>query len=340
MIPMIPSKISKSNFGRAVCFAFTALGIFVASPNGATANPSYWKLEWPRTDFTKTSVDFSEILSGGPPKDGIPAIDEPKFDAVGSVSGIGPKVPVISFSLNGEAKAYPLGVLMNHEIVNDRVGGVPVIVTYCPLCNSSIVFDARLEGKILDFGVSGKLRNSDMVMYDRQTESWWQQFLGEGIVGEMTGKQLKILPSRVESFDRFKKKFPNGKVLKPVFTSRGRAGMNPYGGYDSAKTPFLYRGSMPEGIPPMARVIAVGEQAWSMELLRKRKKIEAGNLVLSWVSGQNSALDKRDISRGRDVGNVIVQKKTDNGLVDEVHDVTFAFVFHAFRPKGKLHHVK
>jgi hypothetical protein len=241
--------------------------------------------------------------------------------------------------MNGDARAYPLGFLMNHEIVNDRVGGIPVIVTYCPLCNSSIEFDARLDGKVLEFGVSGNLRKSDMVMYDRNTNSWWQQFLGEGIVGEMTGKQLKMFPSRVESFERFVKKNPDGKVLKPVFASRGRAGMNPYAGYDSSRTPFLYRGKMPEGIEPMARVIAVGKQAWSMELLRKNKKIEAGPLVLSWVEGQNSALDSRDIARGRDVGNVIVQRKTDKGLVDEVYDVTFAFVFNAFRPKGKLHKI-
>ncbi|NQV56401.1 MAG: DUF3179 domain-containing protein, partial [Rhodospirillales bacterium] len=152
------------------------VGIFWVGLDSACANPKLWQLEWPKTDFSKSSVEFSEIMSGGPPKDGIPAIDQPKFDEVGSVSGIGPKVPVISFSMNGEAKAYPLGILMTHEIVNDRVGGVPVVVTYCPLCNSSIVFDARLGGRTLDFGVSGKLRNSDMVMYDRQTESWWQQF--------------------------------------------------------------------------------------------------------------------------------------------------------------------
>ncbi|MDP6430387.1 MAG: DUF3179 domain-containing protein [Rhodospirillales bacterium] len=277
-------------------------------------------------------------MSGGPPKDGIRSIDSPTFDKASDVSGIGPKVPVISLVLNGDARAYPLGILMNHEIVNDRVGGVPVVVTYCPLCNSSIVFDARLDGKVLEFGVSGKLRNSDMVMYDRNTQSWWQQFLGVGIVGEMTDKKLKTIPSRVESFERFVKKHPGGKVLRPIY-ARGRAGLNPYTGYDSAPRPFLYRGSFPKGIPPMARVVAVGKEAWSLELLRKKKKIESGKLVISWADGQNSALDRQDISTGRDVGNVVVQRKTDKGLVDEVYDVTFAFVFHAFRPKGKLNHI-
>jgi hypothetical protein len=145
-------------------------------------------LSWSNTDFSKSSVDMSEITSGGPRKDGIPSIDKPNFTPASKVD-IPSTVPVISLHLNGDARAYPLGILMSHEIVNDRVGGIPVTVTYCPLCNSAIVFDARLDGMELEFGTSGNLRNSDLVMYDRQTESWWQQFLGEAIVGELTGKK-------------------------------------------------------------------------------------------------------------------------------------------------------
>jgi hypothetical protein len=133
-----------------------------------------WSLSWSNTDFSKMSVDPSEIISGGPRKDGIPSIDDPTFTPAAQVD-IPPTVPVISLQVNGEAKAYPLGILMSHEIVNDRIGGIPVTVTYCPLCNSAIVFDARLDGMELTFGTTGNLRNSDLVMYDRQTESWWQQ---------------------------------------------------------------------------------------------------------------------------------------------------------------------
>jgi hypothetical protein len=258
---------------------------------------------------------------------------------VSKVKRLKSTVPVISFTLNGESKAYPLGILMRHEIVNDRVGGVPVAVTYCPLCNAAIVFDAKLDGKVLDFGTTGKLRNSDLVMYDRQTESWWQQFLGEGIVGSMTGKKLKMLPSRIEAFGRYKKAHPNGKVLLSAFPGRGFGG-NPYVGYDGSPHPFLYRGPLPSGIPALMRVVAVGDEAWSIALLRQKKRIEVGDLVLTWEAGQNSALDTRDISKGKDVGNVVVKRKTGSGLVDAVHDVTFAFTFHAFKPKGKLHHTK
>jgi len=155
----------------------------------------------------------------------------------------------------------------------------------------------------------------------------------------MTGKVLKVLPSRIEAFGRYKKAHPNGKVLLSAFPGRGFGG-NPYVGYDGSPQPFLYRGPLPSGIPALMRVVAVGEEAWSMALLRQKKRIEIRDLVLTWEAGQNSALDTRDISKGKDVGNVVVQRKTSNGLVDAVHDITFAFTFHAFRPKGKLHHTK
>jgi hypothetical protein len=210
-------------------------------------------------------------------------------------------------------------------------------VTYCPLCNAAIVFDRRVADRVLDFGVSGNLRKSDMVMYDRQTESWWQQFLGEAIVGEMTGTRLKMLPARIESFERFARRAPRGKVLVPPANDARAYGMNPYRGYDTSVKPFLYGGDMPEGIEPMAYVLAVGDEAWSLDLIRQRKRIEKGDLVITWAPGQNSALDASDIARGRDIGNVLVQRRTPDGLVDAVYDLTFAFVFHAFRKGGKIH---
>ena len=290
---------------------------------------------WRDTDFSKSSVSMSDIRSGGPKKDGIPSIDKPEFISIAEAKQLADTEPVIGFSMNGEAKAYPLGILMRHEIVNDRVGGVPVAVTYCPLCNASIVFDARVKGKVLDFGTTGSLRNSDLVMYDRQTQSWWQQFMGEAIVGELTGTRLKMLPSRIESFPRFRERLPSGKVLKP--SRFGSFGRNPYTGYDSNPKPFLYSGPMPKGIHPMARLVVVDNDAWTLDLLREKGKITKGDMVISWTPGQNSALDRGTISEGRDVGNVVVQRKTAKGMEDVVHDVTFAFTFHAFKPEGKIH---
>jgi Protein of unknown function (DUF3179) len=166
--------------GRAAISAAILAAFAAVQPAGA--DPARWRAEWAKTDFSRSSVDFASILSGGPPKDGIPSIDNPKFEklAGGKASGwsadIGDTEAVISLALDGDARAYPLRVLMWHEIVNDTVGGKPVAVTYCPLCNAALVFERTLDGQVLDFGTTGKLRNSDLVMYDRQTENWWQQF--------------------------------------------------------------------------------------------------------------------------------------------------------------------
>jgi len=317
-----------------VGFALTAGFWFFGD---ARANPERWQSEWPRTDFTKTSIDFGDILSGGPPKDGIPAIDDPKFVPVSEVHDLGEQEPVIGLVVNGEAKAYPLRVLTWHEIVNDEIGGVPVSVTYCPLCNAAIVFDRRLDGRVMDFGTTGKLRNSDLVMYDRQTESWWQQFLGEAIVGELTGSQLVFLPARLEAWQRFAARHPEGQVLVPNNEWARPYGNNPYVGYDSAQRPFLYQGEYPEGIEPMARVVAIGQEAWALSLLQDKGRMESGDLVITWEAGQNSALDTRSIESGREVGNVIAQRRSAQGLEDVPYDVTFAFVFHAFRPEGTIY---
>ncbi|MFQ5954696.1 MAG: DUF3179 domain-containing protein [Kiloniellales bacterium] len=315
---------------------------FLIGPESTRASPEIWKFEWPNTDFSKRSIAFEEILSGGPPKDGIPSIDDPEFVSAHGEVELGPREPVIALTLNGDMRAYPLRILIWHEIVNDVVGGVPVAVTYCPLCNSAIVFDRRVGGRVLEFGTTGKLRFSDLVMYDRQTESWWQQFLGEAIVGELTGTRLKMLPVRVESFQRFKARALEAKVMGAKVQVPNRPGMraygrNPYVSYDSMSQPFLYRGTYEGEIAPLAYVVAIGDRAWALDLLRERGRIEADDLVLTWEAGQNSALDAPQIADGRDIGNVVVQRQTADGLEDEVHDLTFAFVFHAFHPDGVLH---
>ena len=303
----------------------------------ATANPLTWGVEWPNTDFSRKSIDFKDIFSGGPPKDGIPSIDRPVFVPVAEVRDLADTEPVIGIIINGDARAYPLRVMTWHEIANDTVGGVPVTVTYCPLCNSSIVFDRRLGGRVLDFGTTGKLRNSDLVMYDRQTESWWQQFSGTGIVGEMTGKVLKMIPSRLESFARFRERAPEGRVLVPNDPTMRNYGTNPYVNYDSSSSPFLFRGELPEGVNPMVRVVVVDGEAWTMPLLRKKGLVTKGGLSLTWEAGQNSALDTRRIAEGRDVGNVVVRRRNGDGEEDVLYDVTFAFVFNAFHPGGVIH---
>ena len=325
--------------------ALAALVAFAALPAPAAGSGpgDHFRKAWPNTDFSRHSVPFEEIASGGVARDQIPPIDDPVFTSVAEAEKlIAPTEPVISLAVDGERRAYPLAILIWHEIVNDTIAGRPVAVTYCPLCDAALAFDRRAAGRVLDFGTTGLLRFSDLVMWDRQTESWWQQFLGEAIAGELTGERLEMLPSRVESFERFAAAAPDGKVLMPNDPALRSYGSNPYAGYDGAHWPFLYRGAYPlAAVPPLARVAMVGKRAWTVDLLKEKKRIEAGGLVLEWApgqNGQNSALDKGVIREGRDIGNVTVRRRgADGGLVDAVHDVTFAFAFLAFVPDGVIH---
>ena len=291
-----------------------------------------WLGEFPSTNFTKTSVQFDEIITDGPRRDQIPPIHQPVFVPAASANDVGPMEPVLSIIVKGDARAYPLRILLWHEIVNDVVGGVPLLISYCPLCNSGVVFDRRVGGRILSFGNTGRIRHFDMVMYDQQSESWWQQFLGEAIVGDMTGTKMKLMPARLESLAKFIERAPEGKLLAPNDAKARPYGATPYVGMDSSSPRAFRRYPLPGGIKTMDRVIVIDNQAWLLKSLRRDKEIVVGDLSLSWSPGQNSIHDKRRIKAGRDIGNVVVKK---NG-VDYPYDVTFAFAFKAFRPNGKF----
>lgn len=289
---------------------------------------------WPDTDFTNTSVDLDGIMSGGPGKDGIPALSSVDLVPVGEVE-FSEREPVLTVEMDGvPARAYPIRYLTWHEIANDVIGDVPVAVTFCPLCNSALVFDRRLDGEVLEFGVSGNLMASNMVMFDRQTESWWLQFTGKGIVGDMNGKQLAQIVSWMESLGEFRARNPNGEVMAQPANFNRQYGANPYAGYDSSAQPFLYRGENPPfGISPLARVVTVGNRAWPLERLSEVEEITEAGVRIVWKSGMASALGARRISDARDIGSIRVYD-AETGE-DVIHDVAFAFAFHAFKPDGE-----
>ena len=265
-----------------------------------------------KTDFSKHTVPFFEILSGGPPRDGIPPIDNPTFVQIGEANGwIDDKEPVISLEIDGVTKAYPLQILTWHEIVNDEISGVPVAVTFCPLCNSAIAFDRRLEGVVYDFGTSGSLRFSDLIMWDRQTESWWQQLTGEAIIGELAGRKLTFLPAPIISWSDFKAAHPDSQVLSKE-TGHVRAyGQNPYAGYDRAdRPPFLYDG-IPDGrLLPKERVLALSingaDIAFPFLVLEQERAVNhtvgGRDVAIFFKTGTASALDSSSIAQSRDVG--------------------------------------
>ena len=284
-----------------------------------------------KTDFSKHSVPYSEILSGGPPKDGIPAIKDPQFVSVSEAdSWLKPKEPVILVQVGEDAKAYPIQILIWHEIANDKVGNEPLVVTFCPLCNTAIAFKRTVNDKVLDFGTTGRLRYSNLIMYDRQTETWWQQATGEAIAGELTGTQLEFYPTTIISWEDFKATYPQGKVLSRETGYPRDYGHNPYIGYDDVNNPpFLYQGpATPDQLPPVARVLTIdlNEEAvaYPYETLEKvgvvNDKVGGEPVVIIWQAGTVSPLDSATTASGRDVGTATAFSRRINNQI-----LTFTF---------------
>ena len=265
-----------------------------------------------KTNFKVSLIDFSELKSGGPPKDGIPAILNPIFTTQQEAANwLNKSEPVIAVSINGMSKAYPLQILLYHEIVNDRIGRTPLLVTFCPLCYSGIVFNRRINNISVKFGVSGLLRNSDMVMYDHVTESFWQQFTGQAIVGDLAGNSLKIISSQIISFKQFVESYPEGLVLSKNTGFKRPYGMTPYINYDDDNTkPFLFTGIEDSRLPQNQKIIGVSignvAKAYPYPITSKLNVINDNlnneNIVIIHFPGTFSVLDTRYITDSKDVG--------------------------------------
>jgi len=278
------------------------------SLNSLSVAAAGWK-----TDFHKHSVPLGEFSSGGPPRDGIAPIDDPKF--VGIAAGgrfLSPREPVVAVAAGNKARAYPLQILTWHEIVNDSFGGRPIGVTFCPLCNSSVVFDRRVDGRTLRFGTTGNLRNSDLVMWDDATQSWWQQLTGEAVVGKLTGTKLRLLDSQILSWKDFAARYPGGQVLSKDTGFDRPYGTNPYAGYDDVNSPpfALDKGKLDDRLPPKLRVsaVTVGRQTivFPFDRLAKQGVMQGETsgkpVVVFFKPGLVSALDRSKVAAGKDVG--------------------------------------
>jgi len=287
----------------------TGAGSTSAQPDaGLGIDTAGWK-----TDFSEHSVPLSEFVSGGPPRDGIPPIDEPSYVSQDEAEDfLSDREPVLVVEQSGEARAYPLQILVWHEIVNDELEGRPIAVTYCPLCNSSVVFDRRVGGDELTFGTTGNLRNSDLVMWDRQTESWWQQLTAEAVVGELTGTKLEVLPAQTLSFEDFRAAYPQGDVLSRDTGFQRDYGTNPYVGYDETaeEEPFLFEGETDNRLPPKARVTALFSDDETLVIPFERLEAEpvvnedvgGGPAVVFYDPEVASTLDEETIADSRSVG--------------------------------------
>ncbi|MGQ0772543.1 MAG: DUF3179 domain-containing protein [Nitrososphaerota archaeon] len=238
------------------------------------------------TNGVKHLIPLDEIKSGGPPKDGIPSIDNPKF--VKDAEFVSDDDLVIGLRLNGETRAYPLFILVWHEIVNDKIGNTPVAVTYCPLCFTTQVFDRTINGKETEFGTSGKLYNSNLVMYDRNTDSMWSQALGKAVVGELTGYGLKRIPFDLAKWSDWKKLYPDTVILSTDTGHSRPYGSDPYGDYYTDSRVIFPVKNSDDRMHPKEIILGFDHnesyKAYKLSDIESQKIINEKNLILVSVS--------------------------------------------------------
>jgi hypothetical protein len=289
------------------------------------------------TGLPEPAVPLDELRPGGPPPDGIPPIDEPRFVSAAAADFLADNEPVLAFELDGEARAYPVQILIWHEIVNDTVAGVPVAITYCPLCNSAVAYDRRVGDRVLTFGTSGLLYNSALVMWDRQTETLWSHFTGRAVVGVLTGTELETYAMATIGWRAWRDAHPDGLVLSRETGHDRDYGQNPYPGYDDITArPFLFEGVVDGRFTAMTRVVGIegGGDAVAIPLVELQDagvvRVEVGGAPVTvwWTAGTASALDSPTIADGVDIGATgafspvvdgeeLTFRATESGFVDE-----------------------
>lgn len=298
-------------------------------------DPEQWKKDWPETDFENRIIELDEVDSGGIPKDGIPAINRPRFTSVKRAKKwLKPEEPVMAVIIENEARAYPVQILLYHQIINDKIKGKSVLVSFCPLCNNGLVLDRRVEGKKLTFGSTGLFRNSGMIMFDRQSGSWWQQFTGAGLIGDYAGMQLQtVFPTLMISFEQFRLRYPKGKVLSKDTGFNRDYGKNPFQGYDAIDNPpFLFNGTTDERLPPMERVVNIrlgqSQTLYPYRIFQENRVINDSvgtvPVVVASHSDYASPLDNLEIAGSRKIPAVVA---FDRRVKDRVL---------TFRPAGDL----
>ena len=309
---------------------FFVLFLLTATASTQIKNPKNIPFDW-KTDTSKSEIDLSEI-SVVLPRGSFHVLNYPDF--IGKEKGLQSFItrePVMVIEVNGAAKAYPLNMLSFHEIANDSLAGIPIVATYCPLCNSGIVYDRRLTYKgtpyLLEFDVSGMLRKTDMVMADCQTESWWQQLMGKAIVGELAGAELKVIPSLIISVEEFFDRYPKGKIVSRNTGDKNaevKYGINLYRHYDSLDGKPYERFFSPDDIdsrlPPMERVVDINSKGefkiYPFSVLRGKEVVNdtfnSKHIVLFYKPGVVSILDEKSINESKDIGMVTVF----NALID------------------------
>lgn len=286
-------------------------------------------------DGTKHLIPLSGIERGGPPKDGIPSIDNPRFvtaeDWDGFLANYDGDGFVIGVEVNGVRRAYPFQVLVWHEIVNDTIDGVPLLVTYCPLCGTGIVFSPLIDGAPVEFGVSGLLYNSDLLMYDRLTDSYWSQITGTAVVGTLTGTRLDFYPSAIMTWDEWRAAYPDSEVLSRETGYDRNYDRDPYGGYYTHSSLMFDVSAIDERLHTKTRVTGVELDAVTFGAYPDVAVAEHGPVndtvgdvpllvFADPTSGNNVVAFKRTVN-----GQVLTFNLDDDGLVDTETGARWSF---------------
>ena len=282
------------------------------------------------TDWTRRTIDLGELLPGiqaPDPRDRIPPIDNPRFESIAAADEwLEDREPGVLLEIDGVARFYPIRILTLHEIVNDVIADRPVVVTYCPLCNTATAFDPTINGQVHRFGVSGLLRNSDLVMWDDQTESLWQQITGEAIVGEQAGTRLDFLGASMVRWADFKNTFPEGEALSRDTGFNFPYGVNPYQGYSGRSAPFggFFDEEIDPRFPALERVVGVtvGEanKSYPFSVIAAEPAVndELGDtpIAVFWGAEDTAdALDAGSVTDGAAIGTGVAYERTVNGRV-------------------------
>jgi hypothetical protein len=310
----LTAAVAAAVTGLAACGGAPAAELGADRPQGGAASES--------GEVTSEVARFALLSTEGEPLidpaelvdaasyDGIPSIDEPFVIDRQRADGLLVETEqVMLVEHGGQARAYPVRSLIRHEIANDVVGGLPVAVTWCPLCNTGIAFDRRVAGRPEVFGVSGALYRSALVMFDRRTQSLWPQPLGQAVLGPLLGQELTVVASSLLPWREVRDAHPDVEVVLDSEDELDET-FNPYEGYDVSGNPFLFRGEVDDRLPAFVRVAGVSfggtSRAWSYDVLRQRRAIEetvgGQAIVVLWAPGSSSPLESDDVREGRDVG--------------------------------------
>ncbi|WP_299880693.1 DUF3179 domain-containing protein [uncultured Cocleimonas sp.] len=294
-------------------------------------------------DLENSIIPVKEILSGGPPRDGIPSIDKPTFLNADDADYLKDSDRILGIVLEQEgqkgkeeARAYPIKILNWHEIVNDEISGKAVAVTYCPLCGSGIVYAADFEGKAYKFGVSGLLYNSDVLLFDRQTETLWSQILSKGVSGKWVNKKLKVIQSAHTSWASWKAQYPDTKVLSNDTGFDRDYNRSPYGTYDKDVSTYFPVAFKSKRYHPKERVLGITindkQKVYPFAELSKYFAETKETSLIDTFEGQELTLefdsDNRDGSFKNSNGEGVTSTNT------------FWFAWYAFHPEAEIYKFK